>query len=338
MGWVPLGFGEVYTPPYRVSQNYFRNVNVSNTTITNNVNITNVYNTTYVNTTNVTNVTVANNHYANMAAPGAVTAMPQSAFASGRPVAANAVSLAPAQVANIRPAQAAVFAPPVAPTRQALAPASGIAPAAQPPAQLMARAVVAKRMPAPAPPSFAAQQSFVQQHPGQPINNAAIRQAAPVRPPALATVRQAPVANAVATVHVGQRAGNQAALSKLPQPLAQPALPSRTATAALPGVSNERLNGPPKAAPEPPRPASAARPIKIPPPGTASTPAARPQSANPPPREAAARPATPAKSTPPPPKPAVKTATPAPAHTAAPAKLPPANEKKKEAKSTKAPE
>ena len=49
VGWVPLGYGEVYTPSYQVSQNYFRTVNVSNTRIVNTTNITNVYNTVYVN-------------------------------------------------------------------------------------------------------------------------------------------------------------------------------------------------------------------------------------------------------------------------------------------------
>ena len=82
------GSGEVYAPSYQVSQNYFRTVNVFNTTVVNTVNITNVYNNVYVNK-NVTNVTV-NQRFVNMAAPNAVTAMPQNAFASGRPVQASA--------------------------------------------------------------------------------------------------------------------------------------------------------------------------------------------------------------------------------------------------------
>src|SRR5205823_3949237 len=47
VGWVPLGYGEVYTPSYACSRQYFHNVNVNNTTIVRNVNINNVYNTVY---------------------------------------------------------------------------------------------------------------------------------------------------------------------------------------------------------------------------------------------------------------------------------------------------
>lgn len=42
-GWCPLGYGEPFVPWYRGSRNYFRNVNVSNTRITNITNITNNY-------------------------------------------------------------------------------------------------------------------------------------------------------------------------------------------------------------------------------------------------------------------------------------------------------
>ncbi len=236
MGWVPLGFGEVYTPPYRVSQAYFTNVNVSSTTINRNVNITNVYNTTYVNnTTIVNNTTTVNNHYANMSAPGAVTAMPQSSFASGRPVAQNAVSLPPAQVAKIQPGAAAVLAPAVAPTRQALTPVAGSGPVPHPPAPLMARQVTAKQPPPPPPPSFAAQQSFIQKHPGQPLNAAAIRQAAPV-PPVAPAVRQAPVAKAAVPVRPGQHIGNQSAFTRpaaQPGPIGKPAAEPPAKPAAL---------------------------------------------------------------------------------------------------------
>ncbi len=227
LGWVALGFGEVYSPPYHVSQTYFSNVNTSSTTINRNVNITNVYNTTYVNnttnvsnTTNVTNVsnvnntTVVNNqHYANMSAPGAVTAMPQSSFAGGQPVAQNAVSLPPAQVAKIQPAAASMVTPAVAPTRQAVAPVAATGPVPQPPPQIMARQVTAKQTPPAPAPSFAAQQAYIQKHPGQPLNAAAIRQASPAQPVA-AVVRPAPVASVAIPVHPGQRVGNQAAFSR----------------------------------------------------------------------------------------------------------------------------
>lgn len=318
VGWVPLGFGEVYTPPYHVSQNYFRNVNVSSTTINNTVNITNVYNTTYV---NKTSVTVTNVRYVNMTAPGAVTAMPQNAFASGSPVARNAVAVAPAQIAKIQPSAAAVLAPPIAPTRQALAPTAGTRPAPHPPQQLLARQVVAKRTPPPPAASFAAQQAFVQQHPGQPINTAALRQNAPARPAVLA-VRQAPapkappvqvhpgqkVGNPVAVGHVpaqpGRPAGAPAAAAEQPRPAAatpanRPVEPARNAPA--PAVTPARNSVPatrPETTPaavrpaEKPQPTPAAHPAPAPAAHTAPTPAERP-AARPQPNPAA-HPAAPA--------------------------------------------
>ncbi len=152
VGWVPLGPGEVYAPAYQVSPAYFRTVNVSSTTIVNTVNITNVYNNVYVNK-NV-NVTV-NPRFANMTAPNAVTAMPQNAFASGRPVRQAGASVPGNQVGQIRNTTMTV-APPVAPVRQALAPTAGTAPAPRPPARTIAAPVVAKVAPPPPPAPFAA--------------------------------------------------------------------------------------------------------------------------------------------------------------------------------------
>jgi hypothetical protein len=109
VGCVPLGPGEVYTPAYHVSQSYFQTVNVSNTRVVNTVNITNVYNTVYVNKT-VTTVTVTNQRFVNVAAPNAVTAMPQNAFASGRAVRQVGVSVPRASLAAVQSAPVAVAA------------------------------------------------------------------------------------------------------------------------------------------------------------------------------------------------------------------------------------
>ena len=82
-GWFPLGWGEPFYPWYRgsrggfVSQNYIRNVNITNTRITNITNVTNNY---YNNNIN-------NGHYANRNIVGAVTAAPKSALASGQNIA-----------------------------------------------------------------------------------------------------------------------------------------------------------------------------------------------------------------------------------------------------------
>src|ERR1035438_5188016 len=194
VGWVALGPGEVYAPSYHISQNYFRTVNVSNTTVVNTVNITNVYNNVYVNK-NVTNITV-NQHFANMTVPNAVIAMPQNAFASGRPVKQGGISVPQAQVAQVTAHMA--VAPSVAPVRQALAPMAGAKPAPQPPARAMSMQVVAKKTPPPPPVPFAAKQAALQQHAGRPLNMPAIRQAMPPAPAASSpTVRVAPQARPV---------------------------------------------------------------------------------------------------------------------------------------------
>ncbi len=309
MGWVPLGYGEVYSPPYRVSQNYFRNVNVSNTTINKTVNITNVYNTTYVNkTVNVTNVT-----YANMRAPNAVMAMPQSAFASGRSVAEVARPVPAAQVARIQVASARVVAPPVAPTRQALMPTAGTRPAPRPAAQVLQRQVVAKATPPPPPASFAAKQSYLQQHAGQPLNVAALHQAvAPARPAVATVVRKAPPAPRAVQVHPGQVVGNAAALRAVaPRPAGRPAAAPAPAARPTPAPAPNARTAPAEpAARTAPAPAAHGAPPNArtapaePAARTAPTPAARPGPATPPnartaPAEPAARPAPAAHGAPP---------------------------------------
>jgi hypothetical protein len=241
VGWVPLGWGEVYTPSYHVSQSYFSNVNVNNTRVVNNVNITNVYKTVYV------NKTVYNQTYVNVHAPNAVVAMPQTAFAGGRPVAQTATFLRPEQVAHIQTGQAAVVAPPVAPTRQALAPTLGAAPAPHPSTQALGRPVVANHIPPPPPPSFAARQSYLQQHAGQPLNTAEMHSAVKPTVQQVATVKQAPPAKPVA-VTPGQHFG-------LPK--------AQVATSSNPGPTNPTV--PHAHAPQPqetqPRPAPAAHGI-----------------------------------------------------------------------------
>lgn len=85
-GWFPLGWGEPFYPRYCgwgyggwyrgggfVTAAYFNRVNITNTHITNVTNITNNYYSGNVNAT----------HYGFRTTPGAVTAAPSSAFASG---------------------------------------------------------------------------------------------------------------------------------------------------------------------------------------------------------------------------------------------------------------
>ena len=106
--------------------------------INNNVNIINVHNTTIIN--NVTNI---HNTYINIAAPGAVTAVPANAFVRGQPVAAAARPLGAQQLAHV---QFSAGAPAIAPVRESFA--GGMRSAGvSAPALLTQRQVVATRAP-----------------------------------------------------------------------------------------------------------------------------------------------------------------------------------------------
>ena len=114
VGWFPLGPRDVYRPAYPVSRTYFTNVNASNTVI-NATNITNVYNNP-----NVTNVT-----YVNQQVPGAVVAVPTTAFVQSQPVARAAVLNAPHERRSCAGHAVAAVAPMPVSVRGAAARASG---------------------------------------------------------------------------------------------------------------------------------------------------------------------------------------------------------------------
>jgi hypothetical protein len=160
IGWFPLGVGEVYRPAYAVSRNYFTNVNVSNTVVN-----TTVINNYYTNT-NVTNVV-----YKNREVAGAVTAVPTTAFASGRAVRETAVSVSRDELTRARVEPVAA----VAPSRASVIAAAGVAGAAaavavkRPSEAVLTRRVVAKTTPAAQPPSFAARQQLLAAQPGKPL-------------------------------------------------------------------------------------------------------------------------------------------------------------------------
>lgn len=215
VAWFPLGPREVYVPPYQVSRSYMTQINVSNTTV-NTTTITNVYNTTIINkTTNITNVT-----YVNKNVQGAVTVVPQNAFAGAQPVARAAVSVTPQQIASA-PVSARVA---VVPTRQAVlgAKAASAGHVSAPPPAVMNRQVVAKKVPPPPPVSFAKQQQALAVHPGQPLAKSEMQT---LRPPVSAAtrpmVKQAPPGKP-ATLNVGHPAtpGNA---GRTGQPAGQPA-------------------------------------------------------------------------------------------------------------------
>ena len=99
VGWFPLGPREAYYPSYHVSQDYIRQVNVTNTRITN---------------INVTNVNVTNINYVNRTA---IVAVPQNSFVSAQSVQRAAVRVDANQVHQ---AQVIGAAPRIVPQRESV--------------------------------------------------------------------------------------------------------------------------------------------------------------------------------------------------------------------------
>jgi len=251
IGWFPLAPREVYVPPYRVSRNYFRQVNVSNT-IVNVTNVTNIYN-------NPTRATEIN--YANRSAPNAVTAVPPAAFAQAQNVGRVAIAMPAAAIqrAEVHPVAR------VAPARPAFVGAAPVA-RARPPAAAMQRAVVAKVAP-PAPPVPDAQKlQALAKNPGQPLSRAEVqtlRRATPpaaVAAPAVKVVTPAkPQANAAPPA----RAAGAPGVAPPGQANERPAVPGAPA-AKGPPVGQPPAGRAPPAAGERNAPAATARPPSAP--------------------------------------------------------------------------
>ncbi len=192
VGWFPLAYGEPYLPPYAGSRNYFRNVNVSNTRISNITNITNNYysttninsnntaitkNTTTIVTNNNTNITdnstnINGDHnnvhikYANQRVPGAVTAVPSAVLTNSQPVAKAAVQV-PSE--ELRQTSIAV-APPVAPSKTSVLGTKADASTSVPPGQAVSQQVVRRAAAPPRPVPFSAKQEALANNPGRPLD------------------------------------------------------------------------------------------------------------------------------------------------------------------------
>ncbi len=245
VGWFPLGPREVFVPSYHVSERYVERVNISNTTVTN-IQVTNIYNTTIVNrSTTITNVT-----YANRNVRGAVTVVPQRAFASAQPVARAAVRVDARDIANASVSARVA----VAPTRDSVlgARATTAGRVAAPPAAIMNRQVIAKKAPPPPPVPFARQQQALAAHPGQPLARSEVRTLRPANAPQ-PLVKQAP-AGRPATPTMGRPAnqpGNR--------PGNQPSANDRPGMAS-PMQGNRPVNAPPPNRPDMNRPAAPTAP------------------------------------------------------------------------------
>jgi hypothetical protein len=134
-GWCPLGWGEPYYPWYRASRGYFHNVNVTNTHITNITNITNNY---YNNPPN--RFGHQNTQYANLKAPGAITAVPRRTLESGQPVARANVPVSIRQLSGAPRGEIGK----VAPTRNSILGPRVDLPTATPPSRVVNRPVMTR--------------------------------------------------------------------------------------------------------------------------------------------------------------------------------------------------
>jgi hypothetical protein len=322
VGWFPLGPREVFVPSYPVSAGYMNQVNVSNTTVSTTT-VTNVYNTTIINnnTTNITNIT-----YANRNVQGAVTVVPQNAFASAQPVAKAAVKVTPQQIAAASVGARVA----VAPTPQAVlgAKASTAGHVTAPPAAIRNRQVVAKTTPPPPPIPFAKRQQAMAAHPGVPLANHAVQslrpaasaasrpmvKVAPPGKPATPTTNHPP-ANKAASPPASQpvprpgtppAANNRPATARPPEPPASTNRPPSTppANRPAPKAAEPPPARPPATPPHPTAPAQDNRPVPSKPPATPPHPPAPAQNAHPEPNKAApnAQPAHPPAAHPPAPQ------------------------------------
>ena len=181
VGWFPLGPRDPYIPGYNTSQGYFNRVNNTNTTISN----TTINN--YYNGSRNPNNAINNVRYTNQNVRNAVMAVPQNAFANGRPVSQSARIVPASQLAAAHFAAAPAIAPQQV---SVLGPRAGSAASApRPPAAAFSRPVVARTAPPPPPVAFSRQQAALAQNPGRPLAPAAVQQMRQSAPAAVSPVR-----------------------------------------------------------------------------------------------------------------------------------------------------
>ena len=289
IAWFPLGPREVYVPAYNASPAYINRVNITNTTIVNNVNITNVY---------------VNKTYINRSAPGAVTAVPQNAFASARPVQSVAVRV---DARAIQPAQIVNTAA-VAPSRQSVLGNSAPARASvkQPPAAIQNRPVVAKATPPPAAVPFAQRQQALSASPGRPLDQTQVQRLRAAQPaPARPMIRQAPapanVSRPVTPANPGAPAARPASGGQNPPPVREDVRPPSRNDRPAPASAPANQSAPkPNNAPPPVQRAVPPPQNNVPPARQVEPPAAQPRQTPPPSRPVEPPPAQqPRQATPP---------------------------------------
>jgi hypothetical protein len=155
VAWFPLGPREVYVPAYPASQTYVRNINISNAAVSG-ADVTSAY-----------NHAVANPRYVNRNAPGAITAVSRTTFATAQSVSRNAVRLGADELAA---ATVSATAPPITPEKQSLLGAGASGPGIRrPPPVLQNRVVRARTPPSPSAVPFALLQEAIRANGGRPL-------------------------------------------------------------------------------------------------------------------------------------------------------------------------
>ncbi|MCC6361900.1 MAG: hypothetical protein IT165_00155 [Bryobacterales bacterium] len=152
VGWFPLGPREIYIPPYRAGRRYITNVNITNTVVRDPAII---YRTD-----------IAKQRYMNHGVMGAITAVPEDAFARGRPVSR---AMIPISRDEARTARVSGMSAPVVATRDSVSrQPEGAAAARRPPERVQDRRVVVRQTPAARPVPFESRRPALEADPGRP--------------------------------------------------------------------------------------------------------------------------------------------------------------------------
>ncbi len=152
IAWFPLGYNEIYVPPYFVTKNYFMNINISNTAILNKQ-IANFYNNKKFNPS-----------YVNMKIPKAVTAISHAAFVNGESVLKHAKKIDSAAITNAKVSSSPAVTPVLKSVTGGAKTVDTI-----PPAAVFNKTVISKRSPAVEPIPFNEKIGLLKENKGTPL-------------------------------------------------------------------------------------------------------------------------------------------------------------------------
>jgi len=226
IGWFPLGPREAYIPPYQVSADYERRINVAH--------ITN-FDAQAVDRTHPDQIV-----YVNRTAPRGVTFVPREVFAQSRPAGGAFLAVTAAEItrapfmgmnAKIVPQRESIIARPV----------GAKAPPPQPPPAMLTRRVYSSVAPAPAQVPFEQQQKALAASPGRPVDPQAISLLQASQKPAPAQVTMVKRATLTKQVPPVLKTSPQAVAPTRQQPVVKPNPESpQAATRPIPVVQPQR--------------------------------------------------------------------------------------------------